>query len=120
MCMDTKRSGKCMIRKESTEGIGYSVVGLNDVCHVFASAVPRTGSTLQEQAHDALRTIEAVMREEQTHGTIIRQAVFMRQADQLKACRKIMRDSTATNYPPRPTSLNAPATANFCRSRPSA
>lgn len=99
MSMDTKRSGNCMIRKESTEGIGYSVVGLNDVCHVFASAVPRTGSTLQEQAHDALRTIEAVMREEQTHGTIVRQAVFMRQADQFKACRKIMRDFYGDELP---------------------
>ena len=47
------------IRRVSHEGIGYSVVELNDVCHVFAAAVPRRGSTLHQQAEDALRTIAA-------------------------------------------------------------
>ncbi|MFH1267697.1 MAG: hypothetical protein ABIK89_18430, partial [Planctomycetota bacterium] len=63
-----------MIRKKSSEGIGYSVVELNDVRHVFASAVPRTGSTLEEQAQDALRTIKDVNQEEGTRGSIVKQA----------------------------------------------
>ncbi len=67
-----------MIRKESSDGIGYSVVELNGISHVFAAAVPRTGKTLRQQADDALRTIEAVIDEQGTRGQIVKQAVFMR------------------------------------------
>ena len=47
------------IRKVSQSGVGYSVVDLNDVRHVFAAATPLTGSTFDQQADDALRTIVA-------------------------------------------------------------
>ena len=79
-----------MIRKVSSEGVGYSVAELNDVRYVFASAVPRQGVGLLEQAHDALRTIEAVIREEATLGSIVRQAVFLRDHDSIPACKKII------------------------------
>lgn len=82
---------KSMIRKHSSDGIGYSVVELNGISHVFAAAVPRTGGTLHEQADDALRTIEAVIHEEGARGSIVKQAVFMRESSQLDACRQIMR-----------------------------
>ena len=59
-----------MILKKSSAGVGYSVVDLNGARHVFASAVPRNGGDLQQQAHDALRTIEAVTHEEGTLGSI--------------------------------------------------
>ena len=81
-----------MIRKESSDGIGYSVVDLNDVRHVYASAVPRNGETLQDQARDALRTIGAVIEEEGTQGSIVHQAVFMKEASELASCRKIMEE----------------------------
>ncbi|HYW78399.1 MAG TPA: Rid family hydrolase [Thermoguttaceae bacterium] len=96
-----------MIRKESSDGIGYSVVELDDVRHVFASAMPRQGDTLQEQAHDALKTIEAVIEEEGTLGSIVKQAVFLKDINQLEACRQIMKEFygdelPATTYIPQP------------------
>lgn len=96
-----------MIRKESSEGIGYSVVELNDVRHVIASAVPRTGATLEEQAQDALQTIKDVNHEEGTRGSIVEQAVFMKDIGQLDTCRRIMHDFygdelPATTYIPQP------------------
>ncbi len=96
-----------MIRKVSSEGIGYSVVELNDVRHVFASAVPRTGTTLEEQAQDALLTIKDVNQEEGTRGSIVKQAVFMKDIGQMEACRRIMHEFygpelPATTYIPQP------------------
>lgn len=87
------------IRKVSHAGIGYSVVDLNDVRHVFAAAAPRNGTTLEEQAHDALRTIEAVIREEGTRGSIIHQAVFLADYSQIDACRRIMREFYGDQLP---------------------
>lgn len=80
------------IRKVSSDGIGYSVVELNDVRHVFAAAVPRSGESLEEQTHDALRTIEAVTQEEGTRGSIVHQAVFLADASQIENCRRIIKD----------------------------
>jgi len=96
-----------MIRKESTEGIGYSVVELNDTRHVLASAAPRQGGDLHAQAHDALKTIQAVIEEEGTQGAIVTQAVFMRDIGQIEACRRIISDFygdqlPATIYIPQP------------------
>jgi hypothetical protein len=45
-----------MLKKVSSNGVGYSVVDLNDVRHVFTAAVPRGGNKLEEQAEDALHT----------------------------------------------------------------
>ncbi len=95
------------IRKASHEGIGYSVVELNDVRHVFAAAVPRRGLTLRQQADDALRTIEAVIQEEGTLGSIVHQAVFVPNVSQIDECRQIIRDfygeeMPATSYIPQP------------------
>ena len=79
-----------MIRKESNHGIGYSVVELGDVCHVFASAVPRCNGTLEEQTHDALRIIADVIDEKGAAGTIVKQAVFIDDAEKIPVCRKII------------------------------
>ena len=81
-----------MIKKESSDGVGYSVVDLTDVRHVFASAAPRNGGTLREQARDALRTIEAVIAEEGARGSIVHQAVFVKDADLIEECQQIMRE----------------------------
>ena len=80
-----------MIRKVCSEGVGYSVVDVNDVRHIFASALPRDGGTFSEQAHDALHTIEAVIGDEGALGTIVRQVVFLKDVGQVQECREIMR-----------------------------
>ncbi|OHB71110.1 MAG: hypothetical protein A2V70_04055 [Planctomycetes bacterium RBG_13_63_9] len=96
-----------MLRKVSSDGIGFAVVQLNDTRHVVASAVPRRGEDLREQARDALGTIEAVIDEEGTRGSIVRQAVFLKDIHQIEACRRIMADFygdqlPATIYIPQP------------------
>ncbi len=88
-----------MIRKETSEGIGYSVVELGQVRHVFASAVPRGGGDFEQQTHDALRTIEAVIDEEGTHGSIVQQAVFLRDIEQTEACRAIIKEFYGVELP---------------------
>ena len=93
------------IRKVSREGIGYSVVDLTDVRHLFVAAVPRNGSTLQEQAEDVLRAVDRAAEAEGARGSIVLQSVFMADAAQVGQCRQIVRDFygrdlPATNYIP--------------------
>src|SRR5208283_279526 len=95
------------IRRVSHSGVGYSVVDLNDVRHVFAAATPRIGTSFDQQADDALRTIQAVTREEGRQGSIVQQAVFLADMAQLARCQEIMRDFygpelPATTYIPQP------------------
>jgi enamine deaminase RidA (YjgF/YER057c/UK114 family) len=95
------------IGKVSHRGIGYSVVELNDVRHVFAAAAPRYGGTLREQADDALRTIELMMQEESTRGSIVHQAVFVPDVALIDELRQIIREfygseMPATSYIPQP------------------
>jgi enamine deaminase RidA (YjgF/YER057c/UK114 family) len=89
----------------SNAGASYSVVDLDGVRHVFAHSVPRNDGNLEEQAHDVLRTIEAVANEEGIAGSIVHQAIFVRDIRQIEACRQIMRDYyghelPATSYIP--------------------
>lgn len=88
-----------MIRKDSRQGIGYSVVELNDVRHIFAAAVPKNGGDLHEQAHDALQTIDGLIHGEGTRGSIVHQAVFMKDINQVETCRKIMKDFYGDELP---------------------
>ncbi len=88
-----------MIRKETSEGIGYSVVELGQVRHVFASAAPRNGGNLEQQTHDALKTIEAVIDDEGTLGSIVKQAVFLRDIEQMEACRAIIKEFYGAELP---------------------
>ncbi len=88
-----------MIRRESSEGIGYAVVELNDVRHILAAAVPRQGMTLHEQAHDALRTIDRVIQEEGTLGSIVQQAVFIGDASRIDECRRIIHEFYGDELP---------------------
>ena len=95
------------LRKVSHSGVGYSVVDLNDVRHVYAAATPQAGSTFDEQADDALRTIAAVIGEEGTRGSIVHQAVFLADMTHLECCQQIMRDFygsalPTTSYIPQP------------------
>ena len=79
-----------MIRKVSSHGIGYSVVEIGEVRHVFASAVPRCGGSHEEQLRDALQTIRAVIDDEGAAGTIVKQDVFIDDTDKIPACREII------------------------------
>ncbi|MDD4872858.1 MAG: FHA domain-containing protein [Kiritimatiellae bacterium] len=91
------------IQKFSSYGIGYSVADWGDVRHVLAAAVPRRGTTLAEQADDALRIIEAVISVHGAHGAIVQQAVFLPDPALIDECRDIIhkfygKDLPATSY----------------------
>ena len=88
-----------MIRKVSSEGIGYAVIDLNGVTHIFAAAVPKKGTGLLEQSQDALRTIEAVVRDESALGTIVRQTVFLKDFDRREDARQIIEDFYGKDLP---------------------
>jgi enamine deaminase RidA (YjgF/YER057c/UK114 family) len=59
---------------------------------VFVAAAAQRGVTLYEQACDALKAIEAVTREQGALGSIVHQAVFVKDASQVETCRQIVRD----------------------------
>ena len=88
-----------LVRKVARDGIGYSVVELSNVRHVFAAAVPLSGSTLEEQAHDALRTIEAVVNKEGTRASIVHQSVFVADAASIEPCRRLIHDFYGDDLP---------------------
>jgi enamine deaminase RidA (YjgF/YER057c/UK114 family) len=88
-----------MIRRETSQGIGFSVVEAHGVRHIFAAAVPRQGDTLYDQTRDALRTIESVIAEEGTRNSIVSQAVFIADAARIDECRQIIRDFYGEHMP---------------------
>lgn len=88
-----------MIRKVCSDGVGYSVVDLTDVRHVFAAAVPRRPGDLASQTWDALRTIESVMKEESTLGSIVHQVVFLADDSKLEECQRVMREFYGPEFP---------------------
>lgn len=95
------------LRKTGRPGVHHSVIDLNGVSQVFVTAVPRAGSTLREQAHDALGAVARVMKDEGAAGAVIHQAVFVADERSVSACRQIVRefygrDLPATSYIPQP------------------
>ena len=93
--------------KASHQGIGLATVELNDIGHVFATAIPQCGGTLGEQAENALQSLDDVLRAEGTRQSIIRQTVFLTEPSQIDECRQIIRDFygadlPATSYVPQP------------------
>ena len=93
------------IRNVSHEGIGYAVVDLPDVRHLFVAAVPRSGDTLRQQADDVLRAIDDAAAAEGARGSLVLQSVFIADAGQIDECHQIMRefygrDLPATSYVP--------------------
>lgn len=97
MTLETRETS--MIRKVCDDGVGYSVVDLTDVRHVFAAAVPKHQGDLETQTWDALRTIQAVMKEESTLGSIVHQVVFLAQYDKVEECRRVMREFYGADFP---------------------
>lgn len=88
-----------MMIKHSSGGVGYAAAELHGLRHVYASASPCRGADLHEQAHDALLAIGAVMRDQGTGDSIVRQAVFLKDINQTEPCRQIMRDFYGRNLP---------------------
>jgi enamine deaminase RidA (YjgF/YER057c/UK114 family) len=88
-----------MIRKDSRQGIGYSVVDFGGVQQIFAAAVPGGGGDLGEQARDALCTIERLMHDEGARGSIVHQAIFMKDIREMETCRRIMKDFYGSELP---------------------
>jgi pSer/pThr/pTyr-binding forkhead associated (FHA) protein/enamine deaminase RidA (YjgF/YER057c/UK114 family) len=87
------------VQKFTSHGIGYSLAEWNDVRHVFAAAVPQRGGTLREQADDALRIIETVSGVHGARGSIVHQAVYVADPDQIPECRAIIRDFYGDELP---------------------
>ena len=87
------------LRKESREEVGYSVVERSGVRHVFAVAMPCGGGDLREQTRDALRTISRAIQEQGVRGSIVHQAVFLRDLGQLDDCRQVIRDFYGPDMP---------------------
>ncbi len=88
-----------LLRKVARDGIGYSVVELSDVRHVFAAAVPHNGNTLEEQAKDALRTIAAVIDMEGVRASIVHQVVYIADAAFIPPCRQLIQDFYGEDLP---------------------
>lgn len=90
-------------RKSVGERSRHAVVEINNVRHVFATAVPRVGDTLRRQARDAVAAIVAAMRFE--GAAVVSQVVFLGEHESIPACRQIIRelygrDMPATTYIP--------------------
>ena len=85
--------------KASHQGIGFATVELNDIRHVFATAIPQWGCTLREQAEDALHSLDVVLRAEGTCRSIIQQTVFLAEPSQIDECRQIVRDFYGADLP---------------------
>lgn len=96
-----------MIRKIFADAAAYSVVEFDGARSVFVRAAASAGGDFQQQAYDALRSIEAIARDEGVWGSIVHQAVFLSDLRQTVTCRQIVRDFfgdrlPATTYVPQP------------------
>ena len=87
------------IRTVAQDGSGYSVADFGGVRHVLAAAVPRRGTTLEQQVRDALGPIEAVIRDGQTRASIVQQTVFLADIGLAADCRRLLGDFYGSNLP---------------------
>lgn len=88
-----------MVKKVSSEGVGYSVADLSQVRYLFVSGIPRDGSDLFEQAYGALTAVARVMHEEGARGGIVRQDVFIRDPALIPDCKKIIEEFYCDGLP---------------------
>ena len=95
------------MRRQSCDGIGFTIAELNDVEHIFAAAVPRHGQTLDEQAENALQILQTVNGLHGSTDAIVHQSVFVSDVSLIPRCQQIMRkfygpNMPATSYIPQP------------------
>jgi enamine deaminase RidA (YjgF/YER057c/UK114 family) len=88
-----------MVKKMSREGVGCSVADLSHVRYVFASAVPRRGSGVLEEAGETLATIAEAIHGQGARGGIVRQTIFVKDPLQIETCREIIRGFYGDNLP---------------------
>ena len=98
-CSRYKTMSAYKIQKVSRDGIGYSIAELNDVRHVFAAAVPQSGTTFREQAESAMEVIREVNSFQGTANEIVNQAVFLADRSLLEECRRFMREFYGPSLP---------------------
>ena len=72
---------------------------INGTAHVFVAAEPDIGGDVRQQTVSALRTIQTITQRETTRGEITQQTVFLRQADDLEACRQTVEEFYADQLP---------------------
>ena len=87
------------IRKVSQPGIGYSVVHLHGVPHVYATAMPLSNGNFHEQAADVLQMLEGVITHQGVRHSIVQQAVFLADMTNLGRCRQLMEDFYGPHLP---------------------
>ncbi len=91
--------GERMICRQSISGVGCSVVELNGVRHVFASAIPRREGSFEEQVDEALRMIQSVTESEGAPRSVVTQTVFLADEQLLGPCRQMLRDFYGEHLP---------------------
>ena len=88
-----------VVRRGGFENNQYSVVQLNGVSQVLATAGPGTSGTLREETTDALETITSVMAAEGAAGAVIHQTLFLADGDSMAACRQLVREFYGRDVP---------------------
>jgi enamine deaminase RidA (YjgF/YER057c/UK114 family) len=80
------------------DGISCSVVQLNEVDHVFATAIPQGGRSLREQTRSALEAVTGALRRLDAES-LLHMTVFLADGAQTAACRQIVREFLGQNVP---------------------
>jgi enamine deaminase RidA (YjgF/YER057c/UK114 family) len=85
--------------KTAQDGVAYSVVELNDVNHVFATALPQSGRSLPQQTRAALEAVTGVLYPLDAAGSLLHLTVFLADPTQTAACRQVVRAALGKNVP---------------------
>jgi enamine deaminase RidA (YjgF/YER057c/UK114 family) len=85
--------------KTAQYGVSYSVVELNDVNHVFATALPPRGRTLREQTQSAIEAVTEVLQRLDAAGSLLHLTVFLADPTQAALCRQLVRALLGKNVP---------------------
>jgi enamine deaminase RidA (YjgF/YER057c/UK114 family) len=80
-------------------GTTFSVVELNGVHHVFATAVPPSGHSLEEQTRSVLEAVNGVLQKVDAAGSLLHLTVFLADVTQMAACRQTVRRLLGNNTP---------------------
>jgi len=95
------------VRSTLRDGIGWSIVDLGGIRHLFAVADLRGPGTFPEQLDRSLEAVRAAFAGEGAERSIIQQSVFLDDPGRIEACRQRVEafygpDLPATHYVPQP------------------
>jgi enamine deaminase RidA (YjgF/YER057c/UK114 family) len=85
--------------KTAQNGVACSIVALNDVQHVFATALPPSGSSLREQTRSALAAVNGSLEGFDAAESLLHLTVFHADPTQAAACRQFVREYLGKNAP---------------------